>query len=92
MVIHFVITEKIFPSTFSRAMPLNCLMLQKTFSFGIKVVTALFHAAGIALDFQATPISFHNSFRIMGQFLYHGQEIPTTLVQKSTNIFIDHNF
>lgn len=40
--------KKIFPSTFRRAMPLNWLMLQESFSFGMNTVTALHHAEGIA--------------------------------------------
>lgn len=38
---HLTKTEKmIFPSMFSRAMPLNCLMFWESFSFGMKVVQA----------------------------------------------------
>lgn len=67
----FAITEKkIFPSTFNKAMPLNWLMCWESFSFGMKVVTALLHAGGMDSFFQAMTMSLHKSFRVLGQFLY----------------------
>lgn len=67
---HFATTEKIiFPSMFSREIPLNWLMSWESFSFGMKVVIALLHAVGMDWVFQATSISFHSNFRRPGQLL-----------------------
>lgn len=49
------------------SMPLNWLMLWESFSFGMKVVTALLHAVGMASFFQAMPISLHMNFRVLGR-------------------------
>ena len=72
----FAITEKkIFPSTFNKAMPLNWLMLWESFSFGMKVVTALLHAGGMDWVFQAEHIILHKKLQGPGavfvDFVWH---------------------
>lgn len=45
---------KTFPSTFTRSVPLNRLTLWESFSFGIKMVSALFHSDGITCFFRTS--------------------------------------
>src|SRR4029434_3825166 len=67
---------KIFPSTFSRAMLLNCSMVLEFCSLGMKTATALCHCDGMVCLVQAVFIRVHRCFSTLGQFLYSLYGIP----------------